>query len=225
MRWREPGEDRVRLDERRRGYDECLAGLEPSFELTRRPLVVLVPGAQGGHHAAGIGEEPRGHRLRPRLAPALESLACLLDRLGGQPFDLVLGDRDDESTLADQPNGEGRGLDLDPSIVEANLHGRPRFEPSERSDLLRDHQAASGVNGSFHGIDCTMLHLIGGLVTIPQLKPRTGCGRYGSSSRRISPSVSFTDKAATASSRWCGLLAPMIGAVTYGLQSIQASAT
>src|SRR5689334_17307022 len=56
-------------------------------------------------------------------------------------------------------------------------------------------------------------------------KPRTGWGTYGSSSAAISSEESVSDSAATASSRWCGLVAPTIGAVITGLESIHASAT
>ena len=56
-------------------------------------------------------------------------------------------------------------------------------------------------------------------------KPATACGWYGASRRLTSSSDSTRSTAATASSMWWGLVAPMIGAVTTGLDSIQAVAT
>jgi hypothetical protein len=47
----------------------------------------------------------------------------------------------------------------------------------------------------------------------PQTKPTTSCGRYAASSEAISSAESFTFTLASASSRWCSLVAPMIGAV------------
>ena len=48
--------------------------------------------------------------------------------------------------------------------------------------------------------------------------------RYGSSREAISSGVRCSESAATASWRWCGLVAPTIGAVIAGLLSSQASA-
>ena len=55
--------------------------------------------------------------------------------------------------------------------------------------------------------------------------PATGCGAYGASSRAISSSDSVSSTAATASLMWCGLVAPMIGAVMPGFDNIHAVAT
>ena len=46
--------------------------------------------------------------------------------------------------------------------------------------------------------------------------PNTRCGRYGFSRAAISSLVSFKSTAAIRSLRCCGLVAPMIGAVTPG---------
>lgn len=53
----------------------------------------------------------------------------------------------------------------------------------------------------------------------------TGCGTYRFSIAVISAAVSLTASAATASSTWPGLAAPMIGAETPALASTQPSAT
>lgn len=54
--------------------------------------------------------------------------------------------------------------------------------------------------------------------------PLIARGAYGCCSSSISFSVSSTETAATASSTWCGLVAPMIGAVTVFCCSSQARA-
>ena len=51
------------------------------------------------------------------------------------------------------------------------------------------------------------------------------CGTYGASSAAISSGSSVNASAATASSSWLSLVAPMMGAVITGFCSTQASAT
>ena len=59
----------------------------------------------------------------------------------------------------------------------------------------------------------------------PQLNPAMACGWYGFSSNSISSALSWTPAAAMASARWCGLVAPTIGAVMPGFASAHAMAT
>src|SRR5258705_382262 len=53
-----------------------------------------------------------------------------------------------------------------------------------------------------------------------QTTPTTACGTYGSSREVISSAESFTFTDAGASSRWCSLVAPTIGAVMTGFDDV-----
>src|SRR5581483_7700446 len=65
-------------------------------------------------------------------------------------------DRDEEPPLPYQTNRLEDRLDLDAPVLQAHCELHPGTEPRPAPNLLGDHQPASGVNGSLHGMNLTM---------------------------------------------------------------------
>src|SRR5262249_61519962 len=119
---------------------------------------MLVPAADCGHHAAGVGQEAWPEPSGGAAALPTQHPARLFDGAGPQHGDASLWHRDEEAPLATQRDGQRLGLDLDPPLSPSNLEGRSRLEPGLAPYALRDHESARRVDGRSHGIKPTTDH-------------------------------------------------------------------
>ena len=61
---------------------------------------------------------------------ACNGVARLLDLFGGKRRTIGLGDNDHKPSSADERDGDGRWLDLDPAITPAPIGGVPSRKPA-----------------------------------------------------------------------------------------------
>jgi len=98
---------------------------------------------------AGVEQKTR-HRLHQRTSLARQHLARFFHHLGSEWLYLRLGHRNQQSTSSYELDSERCGFQFDSAVAPAYLQRQPRPKPGLASDLLRNHQSAGRINGSFH---------------------------------------------------------------------------
>lgn len=106
MRWRQPCQHGIRLNQGRSGRDQPFAILEPALDCRYRRSVMFVPRAHGRHHAARVEREGR-HGQRRRFAKSFRVRSTVVDRRGDTfPAGLATSSRPFRSSLTESGRGE-----------------------------------------------------------------------------------------------------------------------
>ncbi len=98
---------------------------------------------------------------QPAFVLTRHGVARLLNVSGREYRACHLRQSNHKPSLADESDRDGRGFDLDPSILPAHIKGCPRLQAGLTADLFGDDQATCRIHGRFHTVHSTMLSAIG----------------------------------------------------------------
>lgn len=91
-----------------------------------------------------------GRSCRP-LSPS-RSFQCVTHHVVGKRREPLVGDCDQAPAFSNERHRGSNGFDLDPSIALPDVDLSAPAQPQAVSELLWNDDAASGVNGAYHGL-------------------------------------------------------------------------
>jgi len=158
MRGRESRQDCVSFYQPGRSHEQLLAATQASFDFADCTLVVLMPTAHSGNHAAGVGEEACHEQLPSGGPLPHERPTSLFHSLGRELLDIRLRNRDQEVVPVFELHWKNPRLNLNAAVMPAHVQCHPWPKPRLATDLTRNDHSASSVDGRFHTIDHTTSH-------------------------------------------------------------------